>query len=149
MIYWHQCIWGSELRSPAWRARVLSRGAVIGKTSKTGKTSVLPCFCRIEHGSSSTWRTDMAVLPGCGTGSSGAPINPAFSRTNRSRKCGIRMEHMSKRYIFSILTVLLLNPPVLRVIDASIIDYDGFMFLSFKLSSTVGNLANTKYFLLL
>ena len=46
--------------------------------------------------------------------------------------------------IFSILTVLLLDSSVLRVIDASIIDYDGFMFLSFKLSSTVRNLANTK-----
>ena len=36
-----ELIWGSEPRSPAWRAGVLSRGAVIGKISKTGKTTVL------------------------------------------------------------------------------------------------------------
>ena len=45
-----ELIWGSEPRSPAWRARVLSRGAVVGRTNKTSKTLVLPCFYRIEHG---------------------------------------------------------------------------------------------------
>ena len=87
-------------------------------------------------------RTDMAVLPVCNAGSSGAPVSHLIAQTDQENvELGWSIW---VNLIFSILTVLLLNPPVLRVIDASIIDYDGFMFLSFKLSSTVGNLANTK-----
>ena len=50
-----ELIWGSEPRFPAWRAGFLSRGAVIGKISKTGKTSVLTYLCRIKQGCTSTW----------------------------------------------------------------------------------------------
>ena len=50
---------------PAWYSNFESRGAVVGKTGKTGKTLVLPRFCRIKHGGGNggmPYCTDMAVL---------------------------------------------------------------------------------------
>jgi hypothetical protein len=84
----------------------------------------------------------MEVLLACNANSRGAPVGHLVAQAGQeNNELGWIIW---ANLIFSILTVLLLNPPVLRVIDASIIDYDGFMFLSFKLSSTVRNLANTK-----